>query len=365
MAASESDCCCGGTADDTRPEVLIPCGKGLWLLKGWFHLGEGQSSGLTYSGLRARLLGLLDAKPWVLDAAADGQESTKEELAEEAEAVERLRAGEPAPFVLDTTMAIVLASTGVTDGDGAPCLVLISPAPATAAAQAAIRDIALASGLEPDRAVGCVVAPNLQHWLFAEQWTALFPAATVMGAPSAMGESLQDKMPDQEVLPLVDASAAVGCEKRFFHSICDELEGCLLEGAPQAMNEIVHFHGPTRTLIAADAAYTGYAAGAPAEQQPSWFGRLWFKLTKPAGSFRRPELPVYRTHRVVQTGSAAAVRESVDRMCRRWAPAERLAGAHASVPFVPDDGGDAMPAFKAMWELGLDAAEEAVGAPSG
>jgi len=132
------------------------------------------------------------------------------------------------------------------------------------------------------------------------------------------------------------------------------------------MNEILFFHEASKTLITSDGAYTGYDAEAPPNQQPSWFARLWFKLTKPSGSFRRPEMPVYRTMRVQSHGDPLALRESVLGICKDW-DFEQIVGAHGSVPHRGSkDIGDAKAVFKHLWfsGCGLDKLEEALAAAS-
>ena len=328
---------------------LVELGEGIWALKKLFFLGAGQTTGLTYTGLKERLLSSLDAKPWVLDGADGRQESTGAELEQEATCVSSLRSGADVPFPLDTTMTIVVAAKGLTGGNGRPCLVLISPVPVSFDIVAKVRRLAQACCDDRD-AVGAIVCPNLQHWLFASQWKDAFKAAKLFVAPAAQGEDVAEKL----------NLAATVLSPGFANDVCEELEGKLLDGAPTAMNEVVFLHKPSETVVASDSAYTGYAADAGLEQQPSWFARLWFKLTKPTGSFRNPELPVYRTHRVVATGDADAVVRCLASMTSRWGACKELIGAHGSVPH--HDEGGAMNALTSMWTAGLAEATIAVAA---
>jgi len=66
----------GGILGAKRMIPLQSKGSALWAVKGMFHLGEGQKDGLTYDGLRARLLSTLETKPWVFDPKDPRQEST-------------------------------------------------------------------------------------------------------------------------------------------------------------------------------------------------------------------------------------------------------------------------------------------------
>ena len=50
------------------------------------------------------------------------------------------------------------------------------------------------------------------------------------------------------------------------------------------------------------------------EEEPTWFGRLWFKLTKNA--FRSPALPIYRTARVISHGDRDKLIACVSELCK-------------------------------------------------
>jgi hypothetical protein len=107
-----------------------------------------------------------------------------------------------------------------------------------------------------------------------------------------------------------------------------ELEGRLLSGAALMMNEFVFFHPPSKTLICADSFYGGYEVA----EKPSWFARIWFKLTK-RGSFRSARLPIYRTSRVPSHGSVDELINCSTKLCKDWA-FEQIVGAHGSSAFT-------------------------------
>ena len=56
-----------------------------------------------------------------------------------------------------------------------------------------------------------------------------------------------------------------------------------------SLNEFLFYHGASSTLVASDSFYGGYQK----DETPTWFARLWFKLTR-GGSFRTTRLPIYR-----------------------------------------------------------------------
>ena len=74
------------------------------------------------------------------------------------------------------------------------------------------------------------------------------------------------------------------------------LTGHLLEGAPLSLNEFLFYHGASSTLVASDSFYGGYHE----DETPTWFARLWFKLTR-GGSFRKTRLPIYRCVKMQMT----------------------------------------------------------------
>ena len=63
-----------------------------------------------------------------------------------------------------------------------------------------------------------------------------------------------------------------------------------------SLNEFVFFHKESGTLVASDSFYGGYTE----KEVPTWFARLWFKLTKgrdkKTSMFTLSELhPVFRS----------------------------------------------------------------------
>jgi len=178
--------------------------------------------------------------------------------------------------------------------------------------------------------VSWLLAPNLQHWLFLPAWLAAFPSASVGLAPPALGESLTSKMPH-----LANHKGAVGLlgQPEVMAKLEEEmgLIGRHLQGAPLNLNEYLFYHDTSGTMIASDSFYGGYAA----EETPSWFARLWFKLTR-RGSFRTARLPIYRTSRVVTHGDPKTVMASAGAIMASFGPVTRIIFAHGTSPFTED-----------------------------
>ncbi len=86
-------------------------------------------------------------------------------------------------------------------------------------------------------AVTQVVAPNLFHNLFVEDWMSRYEAATCHAPPS-----FETKVPGLSYEPLGDDAPAAWSE---------ELEQVFVHGAPQ-LDETVFFHPATRTLLLTD-----------------------------------------------------------------------------------------------------------------
>ena len=148
------------------------------MVRSLFSLGSGQTQGLTYAGLRGRLLDMLGPNPITHPALSfSNNESTPEELMEEMARVQEVVAGREVPFRLDSTMTIVRR-----EGK----LALHSVVPLTDQLVKAISSLG---------EVGWLIAPNLQHWLFLPAWTAAFPHATVALVPDALDEDLLEKLP--------------------------------------------------------------------------------------------------------------------------------------------------------------------------
>ena len=203
-------------------------------------------------------------------------ESTMEQLKEERSRVRDIADGMTIPFPLDSTMTIVRK-----DGN----LALHSVVPL---------DRYLLAEIQKLGNVALFLAPNLQHWLFLNDWLNEFPNASVGLVPSAFDEDLNTNIPrlGEHHGHVVQLKTGTEAELENFG-----LVGKLLEGAPLSLNEYLFFHKSSGTLIASDSFYGGYAHS----ETPTWFARLWFKLTK-AGSFRAVRLPIYRTSRVLSHG---------------------------------------------------------------
>lgn len=170
---------------------MVSCGPGIWYSKGEFFLGDKQTNGLTYKGIRSRLLEMLKKHLEVLTAGPHN-ESTARELEEERARIEEVASGAVVPFALDTTMTIVARSPAAQSGGkgerlpaGAQELVLISPVPARQAVVEAVRALGT---------VSAIVAPNVQHWLFVAEWARLFPQAKIFCGPDAPGDALGAKL---------------------------------------------------------------------------------------------------------------------------------------------------------------------------
>ena len=142
--------------------------------------------------------------------------------------------------------------------------------------------------------------------------------------------------------------------------------------------------------MASDSFYGGYTE----KEVPTWFARLWFKLTKgrdiktsmltlsefhpvfgsdsdsssidddvlaQAGSFRLARLPVYRTGRVKSHGSAARLLDCVAGWLSTW-QVQQITFAHGSSPYtaarLPADTPSPGQMYLACWRDGLAALAE-------
>uniref|UniRef100_A0A0G4HKF2 DUF4336 domain-containing protein n=1 Tax=Chromera velia CCMP2878 TaxID=1169474 RepID=A0A0G4HKF2_9ALVE len=301
---------------------LVSVGPEIWICKGTFHLGENQTEGLTYKGLKGRLLenglgGSLEAEVLNTDPL-----SSSEWLGEEKENVRRLLGGEDLPFPIDTTMTVVRLSG---DGGDGSLLVLHSPVPI---------DPDLRAEIDVLGKVAFIIAPNLQHWLFVPHASRLFPDAKVFVAPSACGENLAEKMPEVPCHVLRDDGG-------------EDIPGLpqqLLRGAPLMMNEVLFFHGPSKTLIASDGFYGGHKK----EMCPTWFARLWFRVTK--DHWQICKLPSYRTTRVVSHGNPKELLACVEDLVSRW-EFEQIIYAHGSPPFREQPRKAFVDSWKAILDL--------------
>jgi len=299
----------------------IRIGEDVWIVRKLFSLGAGQTDGLTWLGLRDRVLGMLGENPLAHPAlSTKGNESTKEQLVEEITRVVDLIYGESVPFPLDSTMTIV-RKNGL--------LTLHSVVPL---------DDELLKEVNRLGKVSLLLAPNLQHWLFLESWVKAFPNADIGLVPGAFDEDLQKKMKFLE-----DHQGQVFLLKENLKQ--DEIQnlsnktglhGKLLRGAPLSLNEFLFFHSDSGTLIASDSFYGGYADN----ETPTWFARLWFKLTK-SGSFRAARLPIYRTSRVISHGDQEQLIESAKEILEEW-DVNQITFAHGTSPFDQDRKCEAM-----------------------
>eukprot|EP00730_Choanoeca_flexa_P003981 TRINITY_DN11555_c5_g1_i1.p1 TRINITY_DN11555_c5_g1~~TRINITY_DN11555_c5_g1_i1.p1 ORF type:complete len:327 (+),score=40.70 TRINITY_DN11555_c5_g1_i1:1-981(+) len=304
---------------------------GIWCCRSHFSLGENQNEGLQWQGLKDRLLSLL---PKGLESSElqDASESNQAELKEEAAKLTSLLADKYEPFPLDTTMIIARTGNGKD-------VAIFSPVPYTEELNRTVSD------LGPVKALVC---PNLQHWLFIPQWAQAHPDATIYLAPPALGEDLAVKLSKHASACVPQPQDEWVVLQEDGHQLGPDIDQQLLLGAPLNMNEVLFYHRPSRTLIAADGFYSGYRL----EEQPTWFARLWFKVTK--GSFRAVKLPVYRTSRVSTHGDVAALRLCVDMLVQRW-QFDRIVAAHGSQPFTGHNHESAREAFKRCWyEIPLD-----------
>jgi len=175
-----------------------------------------------------------------------------------------------------------------------------SPIPRTDALQAAV------AALGP---VEFLVAPNLMHHLYAGDWAQAFPEARLYVAPG-----LPAKRPDLTPAGTTDRPGPWG----------DVLEALPLEGQPR-MGETTFFHGPSRTLVAADLIHSLPSTNHAWTRVYAWMARL--EATPCV------DLPVR-----MLTADRSAARRSVDAMIAR-AP-ERLVVAHG--PPVAADGAEVL-----------------------
>jgi len=314
----------------------VAVAENVWIVRRLFSLGAGQKAGLTWAGLRDRVLNMLGDNPLAHSALSlNNNESTKEELLEEISRVVDLVTGEPTPFPLDSSMTIVRK------GD---CLTLHSVVQLDAELLQAVKQLGRVTTL---------LAPNLQHWLFLQDWLQAFPTADLGLVPSAMNEDLKEKVTGLRW----HQGRVFTLEEDDPHLLTTTgLSARLLHGAPLSLNEFVFFHKESGTLVASDSFYGGYTE----KEVPTWFARLWFKLTK-AGSFRTARLSVYRTARVQSHGSAARLLDCVAGWLTTW-QVEQIIFAHGSSPYtaarLPADTPSPGQMYLACWQDGLAAIAE-------
>jgi len=299
----------------------IRIGEDVWIVRKLFSLGAGQTDGLTWLGLRDRVLGMLGENPLAHPAlSTKGNESTKEQLVEEITRVVDLIYGESVPFPLDSTMTIIRKNGMLTLHSVVPL------------------DDELLKEVNKLGKVSLLLAPNLQHWLFLEGWVKAFPNVDIGLVPGAFDEDLQKKMKFLEDHQGQVFLLKENLKQEEFQNLSNKtgLRGKLLKGAPLSLNEFLFFHSDSGTLIASDSFYGGYADA----ETPTWFARLWFKLTK-SGSFRAARLPIYRTSRVVSHGDQEQLIESAKEILEEW-DVNQITFAHGTSPFDKERKCEAM-----------------------
>lgn len=87
-------------------DSIVNVGTNIWIVKSLFSLGAGQTTGLQYEGLKARMLSMLpdgDASPELKMP----NESTAAELEEETKQLKAMMEGGSPEFALDSTMTII------------------------------------------------------------------------------------------------------------------------------------------------------------------------------------------------------------------------------------------------------------------
>ena len=317
-------------------------GDNIWIVRRLFSLGAGQRQGLSYEGLRGRLLTLLGKSPLehpaLNNSSTCANESTCDQLAEEREKIEDICAGEFTPFPLDSTMTITRNKAGqLTLHSVVPC------------------DPALLRKVEILGQVSLLLVPNLQHWLFLQEWLQHFPQADVGLVESACKEDLLQKM---EFLKHHAGSVFYLRKGDEPQIVKQGLTGVKLEGAPLALNEFLFYHKESKTLLASDSFYGGYTD----DEVPSWFARLWFKLNK-YGSFRAARLPIYRTTRVLTHGDETVLLKCVRDMLAAW-DIGQITFSHGTSPFnaerVKGSGHSVGDMYMECWRTGLAAAKALV-----
>ena len=165
-------------------------------------------------------------------------------------------------------------------------------------------DEALRQAVDALGAVRFIVAPNRWHHMFAGDWLAAYPGATLYGVPG-----LPEKRPD-----LAFAAVLRGDERELPWS--GALEHRLVEGVP-IFNEVVFFHGATGTLVTSDlAVHVGPEA--------PWLTRAFFRAM-----WHFDRLGWSRVERWIYVRDRAALRRSFAAVLD-WAP-ERMVLAHGRV----------------------------------
>jgi len=252
--------------------------------------------------------------------------------------------GESVPFPLDSTMTIVRKNGMLTLHSVVPL------------------DDELLQEVKRLGKVSLLLAPNLQHWLFLESWVKAFPKVDIGLVPGAFDEDLQKKMKFLENHQGQVFLLKENLKQEEILNLSNKtgLHGKLLKGAPLSLNEFLFFHPVSGTLIASDSFYGGYADA----ETPTWFARLWFKLTK-SGSFRAARLPIYRTSRVISHGDQKQLLESAKEILDEW-DVNQITFAHGTSPFdkerklealanKKEDNSSVSDVYLDCWENGLKA----------
>nr|AYM52727.1 hypothetical protein [Archangium disciforme] len=158
------------------------------------------------------------------------------------------------------------------------------------------------SAVEALGPVRFLVAPNLWHHLFIQDWAAACPEAKVV-APA----SLRRKRPGLRIdLELGDAPEA---------GWAGTLDQVFIRGMPK-VDECVFFHRPSRTVLLTDLAFNIHQTG-------SWLTRVYLKAS---GAWRK--LSTTYLERALMK-DRAAVRASLDKVLA-W-NAERVVVCHGDV----------------------------------
>ncbi|NOJ78141.1 DUF4336 domain-containing protein [Myxococcus xanthus] len=147
-----------------------------------------------------------------------------------------------------------------------------------------------------------LVAPNLMHHLYVQDWAAAYPDAKV-AAPAALRLKRPDLRIDLELGATAEASWA---------GVLDQV---LVQGMPK-VDELLFFHRPSQTLFVTDLAFNVHRTG-------SWFTRMYLKLS---GAWQRLA-PTLLVRSVIK--DREAVRASLAR-AQAW-DVERVVVCHGDV----------------------------------
>ncbi|MEM9091877.1 MAG: DUF4336 domain-containing protein [Cyanobacteria bacterium P01_F01_bin.53] len=154
-----------------------------------------------------------------------------------------------------------------------------------------------------------IIAPNLYHYFFANQFKARYPTATFWAAPGLKGKE-PDLLIDKVIQPLENSSTC-GLETIFFEGF-----RTLGSGGFESLNECVFFHAASRTLILTDTAFHF-------DESSPLLTQFAFRVT---GTYK--QLSPSRLERIATTDKDN-VRKSVQQILR-W-DFERVVVAHGSI----------------------------------